>query len=231
MQEAYVQAYTPEFFADENMRDGEFSVGPLPAGPFQVVAKAGAYADSEPLSVEAGASDLVLRLRPGAGVGVRVLGADGGRGSGLMLWAVHEQHAELCTGTFTDEAGEVALTGLLPGTWTLTASDPSGGFGVLHGVPLTAGVDPPTVVLQLELAARLRLSVPTALTAGNGVRILRAGREVAFAIPSESPLVSVPAGELEVQLVRWTATGPEPLQIRRVTARLGEETAVEFDAP
>jgi hypothetical protein len=84
--------------------------------------------------------------------------------------------------------------------------------------------------LRLEPAARVRLRIP-AERGFTVVRIRRGERTLCFAHPSEGPVVAVPPGVLELDLVRWTTDGMETLQTRTVVAQLGEETVVEFDAP
>jgi hypothetical protein len=230
-----VSASTDGFATAKSARDGAFRLGPVPPGRYRLTANAfgGTLGPSEPVMADAGALDLVLRLRPGASLHVRVVDAGGNPARGVMLWATHEAERG-ASGFQTDDAGVVERSGLLAGAYTLTVSGRDGEYAQREGVrlaPVASGSPGEPLELRLEPAARLRLRVPAAHGPQPSVTIRQAGRVVALALPDEDASVSVPPGELELELRCRRGGRSEVIAVRRVLARIGEETIVEFDAP
>jgi hypothetical protein len=208
---------------------GEFSLGPLVPGSYEVRASStgGAFSDSEPVTVEAGTEDIVLRLGSGASVTVEVRDARGNPATDTMVWVLAQEGGdEGSIGIMTDGGGQASIDGRPPGAYTFSASTAAGEFGVVHDIALVAA-EPTRVQLHLEPAARLRIRVPPERARGISVRLLRDGRHIAYAMLGGDPLVSVPPGEIEVEVSHWG--GEAVIERRRVLAVLGEEIEVVFE--
>jgi protocatechuate 3,4-dioxygenase beta subunit len=138
--------------------EGSFLVGPLPAGRYQVYAsKSAGYADSLSVEAEAGAADLVLKLR------------EGGRLHGFVVDAATGEHLEAETQyTRTDceesyrvyglaESGEFDIDGLVPGIYSIGAKSRNGQFGYQTGVIVRPGVEIADLPLVVSKGGTLRL--------------------------------------------------------------------------
>lgn len=227
---AFVTAAGQGIFVYDNAAGGSFSTGPLAPGSYAVRASnfGGGFADAEAVNVRTGAEDLFLELRRGARVSVTVLDSRAVPASNVMVWALAER-AEDSMGTFTNAEGKAQFDGRLPGPYTFSASTPAGEFAMARVVVLVPERDIVDVDLRLEPAARLRIRVVPSTEKGMGAVILVDGRPIEYGLLDENPVVVVPAGEVEVELIRWRESELEVLQRRTARAILGEETLVEFD--
>ena len=207
--------------------DGEFSLGPLPAGAYRLTAmvlgapdsaQTPAGAPSEELVAEAGASDIVLRLQPGATIPLRVFGPDGqpaaasvGIGQRGVLYGFR------MGGTVE---GRYQFSGLAPGTYAVSASSADGLFAMRAGIRVSAGETAPEVELHLERGATLRVRYEGPRSAQsygvyvNGDLVSTDGFE-----RGAVGTLSAPAGNVEV---RRMAPESETSEVLRLTLQPGE---------
>jgi hypothetical protein len=211
-------------------QEGKFSLGPLPPGSYEVRASnySGPLSDSEAVTVEAGAEDVVLRLVCGASVAVTVFDARGNPAQSTRLWVLEQGEAGSSPiGIMTEADGKASVDGRRPGAYTFSASTPVGEFARVSDVQLVPGAAPTTVELRMEPAARLRIRLPPERARGVYVRLLQDGRAIAYGFINGDSLVTVPPGVIEVELTHFG--GEAVIERRRVLAVLGQETEVVFE--
>ncbi len=123
--------------------EGGFAVGPLEAGRFWLVAGAfQRFANSAPVEAEAGASDVVLRLKVGGGVRGRIIDSRTGkpRAAQVMLTPHVDRKGPFGHGLgFDVDDGEVERHGLSAGGYDIGARTEDGCFGFLHGITVVEG--------------------------------------------------------------------------------------------
>lgn len=132
-----------------------FVIGPLHAGTWTVSAVGGAgTARSEPVDIEAGTKEVVLRLRQSASIAIRVLDASGDPvGSASVLvsfdtgWIAYP----------TKPDGVAEFRNLTPGTSTVSCSLPDGRWAARPDVLLEGGQSP-AFDLTLEQGVRGRIT-------------------------------------------------------------------------
>src|SRR4030095_17005169 len=126
---AGIEARTGEtWLGTSGGEDGTFVLGPLLPGTYTLAASPSFHkglARSEPLQAEAGARELVLRLRPGGTLSGRVVDAGTGEGVGSTI-AVSQpgNKTEYIYFPRSKADGSFELGGLLPGTYSLAATLP-----------------------------------------------------------------------------------------------------------
>jgi len=232
----YVTAQGEGGFADDNFRQGEFAVGPLPGGPFVVRASvpgASGLAPSAGARFEAGTEGIELVLRRAASLSVRVLDARGSAVPDAMVWVLAAPGSEGSGGgTFTQGDGTASFPGLVPETYALSASSPAGEFALEPALALAAG-EARDVELVLAPAARLRIEILPLPEPRMHVEILQHGMPVSLVVGSEHPVVPLAPGEYELVLKAFRGSAPAVLQRQRVrVAAEGETRAVfELDPP
>lgn len=208
-------------------KDGEFSLGPLPAGAYRLTAMVLGAPDSaqtpdgapsEELVAEAGASDLVLRLRPGATIPLRVFGPDGqpvaasvGIGQRGALYGFRSGSAV---------EGRHQFSGLSPGTYAVSASGADGLFAMRAGIRVSAGETAPEVELHLERGATLRVRYEGPKSAQSyGVYVNGDLVDIDGFERGAVGTLSAPAGNVEVRSMAQESETPEVL---RLTLQPGE---------
>jgi len=232
---AFLSAVGEGIVATGNARRGQFSIGPLPPGSYEVLASGhqNRFAPAEPVRARAGTDDLVLHLGRGASVWVHVLDSSGSPSSRTMVFFLEESGAEGSSlGIFTGPDGSVPFHGTAGGTYTISASTAAGEFAMTRGVRLASGSRAEQIELHLEPAARLKIVVVPELPQSVSAKLFMNGLPIGFALLDGDPLAVVPPGEIEVQLSR-RGQGEDVLARRRVSTVLGQETLVTFelDAP
>lgn len=143
----------------ENMNDdeGHFVVGPIEPGEYELRASSGGrYVDSLPVRVQAGDTDVVLRLREGAKIEGLVVDATTGQPCAAKLCLM-----PLFTGAprimfpESDSQGKFSLDGLDEGAYAIGATALDGRTGTVARVELRPGAQ--TVRVEVRPAARVRL--------------------------------------------------------------------------
>ncbi len=229
---SFVFATADGFHLDANAEaDGSFTLGPLAPGMYSVNASnhhGGADAPSERLEVRAGEQDVVLRL--GRGGAVRGIVRDE---SGRPVAKVEVS----CSGrseegefhfTWADDGGRFEFKGLPVGEYTLLARSAGSGVALVRGVGVEAGAE--TCSAEITLAAGGEIVLR--FEGGEGwhsYRILVNGCTVALdgIQPGTEVRKTVPPGEYDVELLRWSSEeGMEVLVRETVAVGAGEERAV-----
>ena len=146
----------------QSASDGTFAVGPLAAGRYSVVATAtDEYVDSDPVEAEAGASDLVLRLKAGGGLRGRIIDARTGNPcEAEALLTPHVAGPGIYgegVGFGVREDGVLERKGLAPGNYDLAARSEDGAFGILSGIGVVVGEPGKEFVLSLAPGGALKL--------------------------------------------------------------------------
>jgi len=166
-----------QMYIDARPENSEtFVVGPLVPGRWTLEANSGADgASSGPVEAEAGATDVVLRLRRNGTVRVRVLDAAGGAVASVPVLAGGAERTSLGN---SDAQGVVSFVGIRPGTVYASASAPDGRWAHRAGLAIEPGgvLD---VDLLLEQGVRARLRCGTTGKPGR-FRVERDGGVLAF---------------------------------------------------
>lgn len=205
--------------------DGTFRIGPMPAGDYRVQASAigggGSEARdsaSEDVRAMAGASDLELRLLPGASLSVSLIGPGGAAIDGdLWLQGIAPHPFASMAST---RNGRGRFDGLTSGTYFLSASTSSGLFASRSPIVVRTGAATEEVELRLEPGAILELKyagpepVETYSVFVDGVRIASNGID-----KGASARFVAPAGAVEVRKLEREGQAPE---VHRLTLSAGE---------
>jgi hypothetical protein len=207
--------------------DGSFVLGPLLPGSYTLDASPSFHkelARSETVQVEAGAREVVLRLRSGGTLSGRVV--DAGTGEGVASTIAVSQPGNKTEHIYFPRSkadGSFELVGLLPGTFALAATLPDGRTGILRGVDLAAGSKLSDLVISVRAGARLRVryggeqSVASIRVEQDGVCFSSDGVE-----KGSSKLFTAPAGA--VRVVCFLRIGEARKEIvRELTLKAGEE--------
>jgi hypothetical protein len=199
--------------------DGTFALGPLEPGTLTLAAdRSGLFARAEPVSVKAGDSGLVLRLKSGGSLRVHVVDARTRAGSeaNLLIGSIPRGPGEFSIGTEwtgTERDGSLREDGLDPGHYAIAASTTDGRFAVCSGVEVVAGAAPADVELALQPGGTVRLSYAGARPFVTAVITVK-GVPLSFPEPlrkGETKELLAPAGSLVLE-VWWQDGGPPHLK-------------------
>jgi hypothetical protein len=205
---------------------GCFEAGPLPGGRWRLCAfgLGGVHASSLPVEVDAGTSDVLLRLRFGGEISGSVLGVAGVLPNEYELgWGRVDRPNDETLGwrsrVFMD--GTFCLDELLPATYVLVARSRHGAIGVRNGVVVRPGERRDIGTIQLSDGAVLHLthggdakSVPFRICF-DGVPIDCGSLE-----SGEVKTVLVPPGSVQV---RWGAIGAAAEDVETISVSAGED--------
>ena len=136
-----------------------FALGPLMKGHYVLTTSRyyGDDADSDPVEADAGADDVVLRLKPGGSIEGIVIGT---RGDPVhaQLWPTLTNATDLpWPGVWSDNDGDFRFDGLQAGTYNIAASALDGSTGVLEGVVLGVGESKSELSVRLAPGGRVRV--------------------------------------------------------------------------
>lgn len=219
--------------------DGTFVLGPLAPGEYTLKAdEAEGFRSSEPVQVAAAAEDVVLRLRPGASLRGRIVGAvPSFDGMSVTLAADRLDDVE---GGYVDEEevrddGTFQFNALAPGGYAIFARSPAGDVGIVRGVEVEANPEPTEVLVRMESGGRLRVRTLTYPAAEEYVVLLQDGHYLAqgsLRAGGSGYEISflAPPGPCTVRLIR-PADQPGDWQFieKAVTVLAGEEAVVRLE--
>jgi protocatechuate 3,4-dioxygenase beta subunit len=142
-------------------KDGTFALGPLGPGTFAIRGSGQPFASSDVVKADAGARDVIIRLRPGSGLRGRLVDAQTGIATTgeIMLKAETPRQGPFGQGlsTHTQEDGTFDIKGLEPGRFGIVARAADGRFGVLSGIDATAAHTVDDLVVSMSPGGTLRL--------------------------------------------------------------------------
>ncbi|MFN0244440.1 MAG: carboxypeptidase regulatory-like domain-containing protein [Planctomycetota bacterium] len=219
---------------------GNWRVGPLLAGRYRLSSvrrwpsmgerddrsTEKSFAAAEPITISAGTSDVVLRLRtPG-----RILGdvSDARTGvacdASVMIVGPNASSTE----RVTTREGRFEIPLLAPGVYDIVASTADMRTGRVSAVRVTEGDAPPEISIEVEPGAVLRVH-SEAPREGGWCTVLRGNEIVASGeLPANQEYVCiVPPGTLTVRLE--DASEPKPLE-QSLDVRAGAQAFVHFSA-
>ena len=215
-------------FDNGNDDSGEFKIGPLPAGRCTLHAggMGDKYAQAEPVEVDAGASDVVLRVQLGGVIRGRIVDASGRtRECQMTLANVDAERGIMMNGS---RDGVFEFNGLLAGAYTVSATTGEGLFGSRGGLVLGTGGALENIEIVLGPGATLKLRYDGEHPFAS-MQIAVGGNVVGADGVQKGTVAThvVPTGEVEV---RWRIYGPDGVAAsERVTLAAGEEREVVWD--
>jgi len=186
-------------------RAGRFRLGPMGPGPHEVTAladRAQGHAGSAPALVAGVDQPLQLVVRSGVDLHVSGVREDDGRLAPLVsAFVTRVGEAPDLVATHRSKIGKTTLTlgPVQPGTLTVAVATRDGWCGVLEGLDVPAGTEPPDRLIPLSPGARLTLQARGEDTLT--VRVL-AGAAVVESVtlpPGEERHLVVPATRLVVE--------------------------------
>ena len=208
------------FFTANSDDQGAFVLGPLAPGSFEIHAGGGDRGPSEPLTAQAGETNLIVRLTRAFGLSLRAVRADGGEGVGAVfrLWGPHP------TGGFRVTVGAsgigtdpLEMRGLAAGSYDATAATENGLIGVVRNIEVGAGSEGEVVEIPVEQGATLkvlyegtqryasfRIYYGETCVAGDG---LRSGTSSVQVVPVGRLRVEISSGE-DLAGEQWIDTAP-----------------------
>jgi hypothetical protein len=213
--------------------DGTFTIGPVAPGRFSVVAEAmNRFPATDKVEANAGDSDVILRLKPGGGIRVRIVDARTGAPRAAEVLLAPQVASEGIfgggIGFGVNQDGIVDMQGLDPGRYDLAARTEDGCFGVLRNVGVLVGEKGKEIPLSVAPGGRLRMTYAGVLPHVqvdfrlDGVRI-DWGQRLQRGTPLEKP---APAGRLTLEI----RTDPDtPPRTRVVELQPGEKKDIQFD--
>ncbi len=219
---------TKWFLQSNGKEDGSFELGPLVPGEYQIYAMAGMRRDapSEPIPVKSGDTDVVLELRAAGTISGRVVDSRSGEpASAEIVFCQAGPEAERLSMERTKEDGSFVSTGLIAGTYDVTARTIDGRIGRQLGIVVRPGVGSADVVIELVPGAKLSIRYEAA--SGYGRMNVRCGNSLiagdGIAAGSTKTIV-VPAGRVVAEL-------RSPPQSQEVDLAVGEEKTVVLNGP
>ena len=183
---------------------GQFVLGPLVAGKWVLRTDTRSEAEEtapEPVQVEPGAIDVVLRLQRIATLSGRVVDATTGIAcSARLVLSFPDDPVDNLSMHMTEPDGSFLIKSSLLGRNALVARTADGKTGVLPDVRLTGGARIEGLVIKVTASAVLR-AINRHKQSGVGVRVLQNGLTVDFVLikSAASKTLPVPAGPLHVQ--------------------------------
>ncbi len=211
----------------ESRADGSFRIGPLEPG--KVTLNVWSFASgltAEPLEVQAGEEDVLLRLEPGGAITGHLVDVSGGPVGGFAT--LSEEGAGFGTIMFSTVAadGEFTFDGLRPGSYGVSARSAEGGAGSVQGIKVSGSIRVEEVSVRLAPGGQLALRFPTG--EGNRAYRVRSG-DCLLHFDSvgaeESVTPHLPAGAVTVEL---HAPGGALLLTRETVVRAGETLLVDM---
>ena len=190
-------------------KDGSFAIGPL--GPEKITLTAQTFeqfAPSDPVRVEVGQRDVLLRVRAGGKLRGTVVDAVSGAACGAELSVMPDHPGSDPFGggmgfsSETKENGAFEHGGLEPGSYGLSACTNDGRFGVLPAVLVAPNATADGLVIRVSPGGTLHLRYQGALPAIY-VTVTSQGVAVGFPeiVQSGSSLdVRAPAGSIALQI-------------------------------
>lgn len=225
-------------FADgKSEADGSFALGPLVRGSYVLSAMPSGRAEgepltrSEPLTVSAGTSDVILELQRGGVISGRVVDPLTGRGVAMDIQAASLGDAQAGGGRWqlmSSQDGTFRFDGLAAGTYVVSARTTGVQFAFSDAIELAAGHEVGDLTLTLEPGARLRVRYDGAAPYGQ-LRIHRGGIPVAadgIQRGSDDTFV-VPVGTLTVECSEHMGTH-KSTRSKSVEVAAGGLATVEF---
>jgi hypothetical protein len=208
---------------------GAFSLGPLAPGSYELVASAGYKADnllanSLPLAVTAGDSNVTLQLRSGCSVAGQVV--DAAKRTAVQAdVTIRQVGGDLALMSSTSKSGQFQFGALEPGVYDLIAITPGGGCAVRPGLRLDAGQRSDALELAVEPGGRLRVHYDGSAESAE-IRIEHQGVCVVWGSVSRGASRDwfVPAG---TNVVHCTSE-PSQADTREVQATSGKLVEVRF---
>lgn len=181
--------------------DGEFVLGPLLPGRWKLTASSRlAHRQSERIEVDAGATNVVLRLQPAADVRVRVVDENGAPVSAADVRLSQDRYPAMSFPT--DSAGIARSAAWFPeGVGTATCALPDGRWGLVKEVRMR--VDAPTEV-ELRLQPGVRALLRCGATAPrDSIDVIHDGVSVAHALlaPGRVVATTLPVGRVTLRAV------------------------------
>jgi len=216
--------------------DGSFLLGPLVTGRYSVRARGAGnrdFAGSETVEAEAGTTDVVLHLLAG--------GSLSGRAVDALMGAEVRARVAYCSlndGTYSigNPATEFRLTGLMPGSYDLSARTDDGRAGALRAVEVVSGPETAGLVIPLEPGAHLRVRydgpAPYATLHVHrdgvhcGLDTLQSGSSLRMVVPPGAVILSLSAPDRSAHSIPYPDLFAEE---RRLDAAAGEEVEVSFE--
>jgi len=144
-------------------KQGRYSLGPLAPGKYTVQAMGvgASNARSQPMEVQAGASELTLTLRLGGCIAGKVVDASTGEVTEAKITVAPQRDSSevLWGGTIgsANSEGAFAFEGLDPGVYSVSASTSGGACAVARDLRLDSGTRIEDVVLRVRRGGRLRV--------------------------------------------------------------------------
>lgn len=136
---------------------GAFAVGPIVPGNYRLFASCASYASALPVVVEAGASDVVLRMRPSAAIVGRVLDAASGAPCSARVVVSSDDPMENVYFLDARDEGRFRARALAPGIHRVAAITADGRCGLSPPIRIDEGVDARGIEVEVLPGARVRL--------------------------------------------------------------------------
>ncbi len=210
----------------QTTNDGEFTLGPLLPGKWTLAAMAPGstvHRQSEDVEVDAGATNVVLRLRPAVELLVRVVDSQGEPVPSVEVRVTPERWPDLRGDSDAD--GRARIGGIPPGTVSVGCTLPDGRWGVAGAVPVAAdAANEVEVVLQQGVRATFRLAGEAESAA---LVILRDGATVGGAVLEKGTVAAatLPVGRVLLRLQMGAKFHPD----HEVTIAAGTTPEFTFD--
>ena len=211
---------------------GAFALGPLAPGSYELVASAGYKADnllanSLPLTVTAGDSNVTLQLRSGCSVAGQIV--DAAKRTPVQAdVTISQVGGDLALMSSTSKSGQFQFGALEPGIYDLVAITPGGSCGVRAGLRLDAGQRSDALELTVEPGGRLRVHYDGSAESAK-IRIEHDGVCIVWGnvTRGSAPDWLVPAGKIRVLCTEGSDAQPVTSE---VTISAGQLTEVHCGA-
>jgi uncharacterized GH25 family protein len=218
---------TPAIHEAHPDKNGEFTIGPLEEGEWNLKASARfMHADSDEVVAKAGDSGVVLRLKAAGSLSGTVIASETGSGAvaKLVVGPSGDEKGAFQTGCGQD--GRFEFVGLAPGDYDIFARASGDWVGLRRGIRVEPNVETRGVTIDLVRGARLTIRYQGQLE-GASLRLLGGGASLGWSYVAKGSwtTVTVPAGTVTIH---YYATKEGEKQVQ---TRVDAETEVVLDDP
>jgi hypothetical protein len=229
---AYPQFALDPWLATGTTDEGEFTLGPLPAGEWTLSAEAfgSMFGGGDEQRVVSGQTGVVLTLPEGGAIRGRVLGAGPSAIEDVEVWLM-SRDLRNGAGALVDDERNYEWRDLPPGTYDIVARTRQGLSGVRSGVVVAEGSMVEEADVRLSPGAKLTVTIEGPaddwfVQISDGDVMIG----VAWFEFGPSMTITVPAGTLRAELRKLPQRNePTPLvESKTVTLEVGSEKSVVF---
>ena len=213
----------------ETGRSGDFRIGPLLRGTWLLEAQDSMhnYPPSIARSFQSGTDGIVIQLRVGGSIEGMAVGDASPQLQETSFAIARTDGTRSGRWMYESDDGAFRFSGLLAGSYVISARDGAGAIGISDAISLAEGQALKGVEIKLVPGAKLELRYAGG-SKHAACEVFAAGSPINFVMleKGESTIVAVPAGAIEL---RWKEWESQVETTQTITVELGEAREFVWD--